>query len=77
MPLANLTPKRKCRVFLSPLHDLVFWHEQWRFSYTIDATLAQATRAVALPRNILFWMKGGDVQLCKAAREPPDPFAGL
>jgi hypothetical protein len=74
-PVVDLAPVRRCRMFLSPLHDLVFWHEQLAQEFDIEGTWGRAQRAVALPRNVLFWMQGSDVQLCRANREPPDPFA--
>jgi hypothetical protein len=68
-------PQRMCRQFTAPLSDLVFWHEQLRPNFDIRGTLELAKRVFALPRDVHFWMDGGDVHLCRAGRVPPDPFA--
>jgi hypothetical protein len=62
--------KRKCRPFVAPVGDLVFWHQEG-YNRTLGPTIGFARMVFALPRNILWWSKKGRPNLCRAPSPPP------
>jgi hypothetical protein len=54
---------RRCRSFVAPLADLVFWHQEGR-NRTLGQTIMFAKWVMAQPRNIQWWMNWGRPHLC-------------
>jgi hypothetical protein len=62
--------RRKCRSFVAPLADLVFWHQEG-YNRTLGPTIGFARMVFGLPRNILWWSKRGRPHLCRVDEPPP------
>jgi hypothetical protein len=61
--------KLKCRPFVSPLNDIVFWHQEGK-NETLDQTLMFADMALSLPRSIMWWLNKGRPHLCRGRPLP-------
>jgi hypothetical protein len=58
--------KKKCRAFVSPVNDLVFWHQEGR-NQTLGPTIMFAKMILRLPRHIQWWSDKGRPHLCRAS----------
>jgi hypothetical protein len=58
--------KKKCRAFVSPVNDLVFWHQEGR-NRTLGPTIMFAKMILGLPRHIQWWSNKGRPHLCRAS----------
>jgi hypothetical protein len=61
--------RKKCRTFVSPLNDIVFWHQEGR-NETLDQTLMFADMALSLPRSVMWWLNKGRPHLCRGRPLP-------
>jgi hypothetical protein len=75
--LASLPPcpnpagfwRRECRTFVSPLNDIVFWHQEG-YNRTLGPTIQFSRMVLSQPRNIMWWLNRGRPTLCQG-RPPP------
>lgn len=62
-PKLSMIWRRKCRAFVSPVQDLVFWHREGG-NTSLEQTIRHAKRAMSLPRRINWWLREGRPHLC-------------
>jgi hypothetical protein len=58
---------KACRRFVSPVADLVFWHQEGK-NRTLDQTIMFSKWVMAQPRKIHWWIKRGRPRLCISRR---------
>jgi hypothetical protein len=64
---------RKCRRFISPLQDVVFWHREGGAG-NLTQTLEYFHNAMSQPRYVMWWMNRARPYLCRASIIHPRPF---
>jgi hypothetical protein len=57
--------KIKCRTFVSPVNDIVFWHQEGK-NCTLIPAITFAKMVFALPRGVQCWLNKGRPHLCRS-----------
>jgi hypothetical protein len=56
---------KSCRTFVSPLADLVFWHQEGK-NKTLDQTIMFSKWVMSQPRWVNWWLNRGRPWLCRS-----------
>jgi hypothetical protein len=61
--------RRECRTFVSPLKDIVFWHQEG-YNKTLAPTIGFSRMVLSQPRHIMWWLNRGRPTLCQGRPLP-------
>jgi hypothetical protein len=61
--------RRECRPFVSPLNDIVFWHQEG-YNRSLGPTIQFSKMVLSQPRNVMWWLNRGRPTLCQGVPLP-------